>query len=162
MLKAYFCHFVKDDEWGSYVVAVNRGQAKSIFHRQFKDEGIWNDIRCFKVKDISDDILIAPQCLDRPEDPVLKLLGLEYQDIEYQDCTEHKGCFDCKYFMWGSCLHPYGVYCMNSELWTPVGFGEYDISIFELPNDVNDMIQMGVYTEEEIVEIIRRQEYKGF
>ena len=80
MLKAYFCYFVKDDEWGSYVIAVNRGQAKSIFHRNFKDEGIWNDIRCFKVKNISDDILIAPQCLDVPENPVLKLLGLEYQD----------------------------------------------------------------------------------
>lgn len=156
MLKVYLCYFVNDDEWGSYVVAANRGQAKSIFHKQFKDEGIWNDIRCSKVKDISDNILIAPQCLDRPDDPVLKLLGLEYQDY-----AENKGCFDCKYFMWGVCLHPYSVHCKNSELWTPVGFGEYDASVFELPSDIHDMIEMGVYTEEEVVEFIRRQEYEN-
>ena len=81
-MKAYLCYFVHDDEWGSYVIASCTGQAKAIFYRQFKHEGIWNDIRCHKVKDVPDDILIAPQCLDKMGDPVLKLLGLEYQEVE--------------------------------------------------------------------------------
>lgn len=81
-MKAYFCYFVHDDEWGSYVIASSTGQAKAIFYRQFKHEGIWNDIRCHKVKDVPDDILIAPQCLDKMGDPVLKLLGLEYREVE--------------------------------------------------------------------------------
>ena len=83
MEKVYFCYFVNDDEWGSYVISSNSGQAKAVFYREFKDEGVWNDIRCFKVKDISDDILVTPQCLDMPNDPVLKLLGLKYCEVEY-------------------------------------------------------------------------------
>ncbi len=75
-MRVYFCRFVNDDEWGSYVVAGHSGQAKAIFYRRFKDEGEWNDIRCCKVKEISDDILIAPQCLDTPGAPVLKCLVL--------------------------------------------------------------------------------------
>ena len=81
-MKAYFCYFIHDDEWGSYVIASSSGQAKAIFHRQFKQEGIWNDIRCHKVKDVPDDILIAPQCLDKMGDPVLKMLGFEYREVE--------------------------------------------------------------------------------
>ena len=81
-MKAYFCWFVHDDEWGSYVIAGSRGQAKAIFYRQFNDCGVWNDIRCNKVKDIPDSILIAPQCLDLPDDPVLMMLGLEYKGWE--------------------------------------------------------------------------------
>ena len=78
-LKAYVCWFDNDDEWGSFVVAARRGQAKAIFYREFNDCGEWNDIRCRKVKDIPDSILIAPQCLSLPDDPVLELLGLKYQ-----------------------------------------------------------------------------------
>ena len=78
-MKAYLCWFAHDDEWGSYVVAGSRGQAKAIFRRQFIDCGVWNDIRCRKVKDIPDSILIAPQCLDNADNPLLKLLGLEYK-----------------------------------------------------------------------------------
>ena len=77
-LKAYTCWFVHDDEWGSFVIAGSRGQAKSIFFREFNDCGVWNDIRCNKVKDIPDSILIAPQCLSTPDNPVLELLGLHY------------------------------------------------------------------------------------
>ena len=84
-LKAYVCWFVRDDEWGSYVVAGSRGQAKAIFYRSFKDCGVWNDIRCCKVKDIPDSILIAPQCLSMSDDPVLKLLGLKYQEWEDEE-----------------------------------------------------------------------------
>jgi hypothetical protein len=80
--KAYLCYFVHDDEWGSYVIASCTGQAKAVFYRQFKHEGIWNDIRCHKVKDVPNNILIAPQCLDKMGDPVLKLLGLEYREVE--------------------------------------------------------------------------------
>ena len=85
-MTVYFCYFVKDDEWGSYVVAEGRGQAKAMFYYEFKDEGEWNDIRCFKVKDISDDIsyvFIVPRCLDTPDDPALELLGLKYEEREY-------------------------------------------------------------------------------
>ena len=81
-MKAFFCYFVHDDEWGSYVIASCSGQAKAIFYRQFKQEGIWNDIRCRKVKNVPDDILIAPQCLDKMGDPVLKMLGLEYREVD--------------------------------------------------------------------------------
>ena len=81
-MQVYFCRFVDDEEWGSYVAAGHSGQAKAIFYRSFKDNGVWNDIRCCKVKEIPDDILIAPQCLGAPEDPVLKMLGLKYREIE--------------------------------------------------------------------------------
>lgn len=87
-MKAYFCLFDPDDEWGSYVVAGHRGQAKAIFYRNFKDCGVWNDIRCRKVKDIPDSILIAPQCLDNADNPLLKLLGLEYKGWEELDDEE--------------------------------------------------------------------------
>ncbi len=77
-LKAYVCWFVNDDEWGAYVVAGSRGRAKAVFYREFDYCGVWNDIRCCKVKDIPNSILIAPQCLSAPDDPLLKFLGLEY------------------------------------------------------------------------------------
>ena len=82
-MKIYCCWFVHDDEWGCYVIAPGRGPAKAIFYRQFKDCGEWNDIRCLKVKkDIPAGMLIAPQCLDLPDDPLLEMLGLEYADWE--------------------------------------------------------------------------------
>lgn len=82
-LKIYCCWFVKDDEWGCYVIAPGRGSAKAIFYRHFKNEGEWNDIRCVKVKkDIPDGVAIEPQCLDLPDDPLLEVLGLEYVDLE--------------------------------------------------------------------------------
>ena len=84
-LKAYLCWFAHDDEWGSYVVASKSGQAKAVFYREFDYCGVWNDIRCRKVKDIPDSILIAPQCLSAPDDPVLHLLGLESMTEEYDD-----------------------------------------------------------------------------
>lgn len=63
-------------------------------------------------------------------------------------------CVDCKYYMWGSCLHINAVHCNHSELWTPIGFGDYDISMFNLPDDVKDMIEFGIYTEEEVLKCI--------
>lgn len=80
-MKVFWCCFDSQwDEWGCFVVADRRGVAKRLFLQEFKDDGEWNDIRCHIVKEISDDILIAPQCLDMPNDPVLKLLGLEYRE----------------------------------------------------------------------------------
>ena len=67
-----------------------------------------------------------------------------------------KHCYNCKYYMWGVCLHKESAYCNHSELWTPVGFGDYDISMFNLPYDIKDMIEFGIYTEEEIVNMIRK------
>lgn len=67
-----------------------------------------------------------------------------------------KHCYNCKYYMWGVCLHKESTNCNHSELWTPVGFGYYDISMFNLPYDINDMIEIGIYTEEEIVNMIRK------
>ena len=81
-LKAYFCYFVNDDEWGSFVLANSRGQAKAIFHRYYKDNGEWNDIRLFKVKDLPKDMPLLPQILDMPDDPLLEILGLEYMETE--------------------------------------------------------------------------------
>ena len=66
-----------------------------------------------------------------------------------------KHCYNCKYYAWGVCLHKEAAHCNHSELWTPVGFGDYDISMFNLPYDVNDMIEIGIYTEEEIVNHIK-------
>lgn len=62
-----------------------------------------------------------------------------------------KLCYDCKYYVWDICLHKEAVRCNHAELWTPVGFGCYDISMFNLPDNINDLIEYGVYTEEEVV-----------
>ena len=67
-----------------------------------------------------------------------------------------KHCYNCKYYMWGVCLHKERSYCNHSELWTPVGLGNYDISMFDLPYDINDMVEIGIYTEEEIINMIRK------
>lgn len=67
-------------------------------------------------------------------------------------------CDDCKYYMWGSCLHKNAANCNHSELWTPIGFGDFEISMFNLPHDIKDMVEMGVYTEEEVVNFIRKHE----
>lgn len=83
-MKVFWCFYDSQrDEWGAYVVAGSRGQAKSIFHRNYKECGEWNDIRCHNVKDISDDIKITLRCLDELGDPILKKLGLKY--IEEED-----------------------------------------------------------------------------
>ena len=66
-----------------------------------------------------------------------------------------KHCYDCKYYMWGVCLHKERSHCNHSELWIPVGFGEYDISIFDLPNDIGELLKCGIYTKEEIIKIIK-------
>lgn len=80
-MNIYCCWFVHDDEWGCYVIAPGRGPAKAIFYRQFKDEGVWNDIRCVRVKkEIPDSVIAVPRCLDHPDDPLLKQLGLEYAE----------------------------------------------------------------------------------
>lgn len=75
---------------------------------------------------------------------------------EWLETPVENYCSDCKYYMWGSCLHKESVHCNHSELWTPIGFGDYDISMFNLPKDVADMIELGIYTEKEIIEYIRR------
>lgn len=69
---------------------------------------------------------------------------------------EKKNCFNCKYFMFGSCIHQHSSDCNHSELWTPIGYGEFDISMFKLPDDVQDLIDFGIYTEEDIVNHIRK------
>ena len=66
-----------------------------------------------------------------------------------------QSCSDCKYRMFGSCLHPNGSNCNFSELWTPIGHGEFNISMFKLPEDVQDLIDAGIYTEEEIINFIK-------
>ena len=75
---------------------------------------------------------------------------------EWLEMPKTATCIDCKYFMWGSCLHKESAHCNHHELWTPIDFGEYNISMFNIPKDIEDMIKMGIYTEEEIVEFIRR------
>lgn len=135
----------------------------------------------------SNDMINAIKALDKtiPEKPIGDLNSVPHyrcpncknavvvyaDDFKYPCCkwcgqeldwSKNKGCFDCKYFMWGVCLHPYSIHCKNSELWTPVGFGDYDISMFNLPRDIKDMLIMGIYTKEEIVEFIKKQEYKDF
>lgn len=81
-LQVFWCRFVGDDEWGSFVVALTRTQAKSLFLHSFRDCGEYIDVRCRKVKDVPGDVIIEPGCLDVPKDPVLKKLGLEYQETE--------------------------------------------------------------------------------
>ena len=80
-LKAYWCCF-DNEEWGAFVIASGRGQAKAIFLSSYKWEGEWNDIRCYKQKDVPGDLPIAPCILDVPNSPLLKLLGLEYDESE--------------------------------------------------------------------------------
>lgn len=70
------------------------------------------------------------------------------KNINEQECS------DCKYFMFGSCLHPYSHNCNHSELWTPIGYGEFNILMFKLPTEVQDLIDIGIYTEEEVVRFI--------
>lgn len=70
-----------------------------------------------------------------------------------KDTSKHE-CSDCKYCMFGCCLHPNSNECNNSELWTPIGHGEFNISMFKLPDDVQDLIDFGIYTEEEVVRFI--------
>ena len=57
--------------------------------------------------------------------------------------------------MWGVCLHQEADHCNHSELWTPVGFGNYDISMFVLPLDISELLEWGVYTQEEVVNMIK-------
>lgn len=83
-MKVFWCFYDSQwGEWGAYVVAESRGKAKSIFYGNYKEDGEWIDIRCHKVKDISDDIKITPRILDEPGDPMLKKLGLKYREEEY-------------------------------------------------------------------------------
>ena len=63
-------------------------------------------------------------------------------------------CIDCKYFMFGCCIHPYSHDCNHFELWTPIGYGEFNISMFKLPDEIQDLIDIGIYTEEEVVRFI--------
>lgn len=70
-----------------------------------------------------------------------------------KDISKHE-CSDCKYFMFGTCLHPHSSDCNHSELWTPIGYGEFDISMFKLPEEIQDLVDFGIYTEEEIVRYI--------
>lgn len=65
-------------------------------------------------------------------------------------------CSDCKYYMFGDCLHPHSFDCNHSELWTPIGYGEFNISMFKLPDEIQDLIDIGIYTEAEVVEHIRK------
>ena len=81
-LQVFFCCFVNDDDWGSFVVAESHSKAKTLFLRSFNDCGEWNDVRCRKVKDIPKDVTIEPGCLDLPDDPILTKLGLKYQEPE--------------------------------------------------------------------------------
>lgn len=67
--------------------------------------------------------------------------------------NEH--CFNCKYYMWGSCLHINRFFCNNSELWTPIGMGRYDVSCFKLPKNIEQLIEEGVYTNDEVFNFIR-------
>lgn len=68
--------------------------------------------------------------------------------------NSNQECANCKYFMFGSCIHQYGYDCNHSELWTPIGYGKFDISMFKLPDDVQGLIDIGIYTEEEVVRFI--------
>lgn len=70
--------------------------------------------------------------------------------------VEKKNCSDCKYYMFGTCLHPHSSNCNHSELWAPIGYGEFNISMFKLPDEIQDLIDVGIYTEEEVVEHIRK------
>lgn len=65
-----------------------------------------------------------------------------------------KYCCDCKYYMFGTCLHKNAAYCNHSELWTPIDFEPFNMSILHLPDDIKDLIESGVYTEEEILKFI--------
>lgn len=71
-----------------------------------------------------------------------------------------KHCYNCKYYMWGVCLHKERSHCNHSELWTPVGFGEYDIFMFDLPCDISELLEWGIYTQEEIVNTIKEHGIK--
>ena len=79
-MKVFWCCFVKDDDWGSFVIAESRDKAKVLFLHSFRDCGEYIDVRCRKIKDVPDDI--SPGCLDLPDTPILKKLGLEYQKPE--------------------------------------------------------------------------------
>ena len=79
-MKGVWCYFLKDDNWGSFVIAENHSKARNIFFHSFRDRGEYIDVRCRKIKDVSEDIAIEPRCLDLPDDPMLKKLGLKYQE----------------------------------------------------------------------------------
>lgn len=82
-MKVFWCFFRSQfNEWGSYVVAESRGKAKAIFHGSYNEEGDWNDVRCWKIKDVPDGVRVGPRCLDVPDDPILKKLGLKYREEE--------------------------------------------------------------------------------
>lgn len=68
-----------------------------------------------------------------------------------------KHCYNCKYYMWGSCLHNESSNCNHSELWTPIGVGDYDISMFNLPLDIKGLLEIGIYTEEELINSIKHR-----
>ena len=70
-----------------------------------------------------------------------------------------KHCYNCKYCMFGTCLHKSAAHCSHSELWTPIGFGVYDISVFNLPDEIKDLIEIGIYTEEGVLKFIEKHGY---
>ena len=81
-MKVFWCCFVKDDDWGSFVIAESRSKSKALFLHSFRDCGECIDVRCRKIKDIPKDVAIEPGCLDLPDDPILTKLGLKYQESE--------------------------------------------------------------------------------
>lgn len=73
------------EEWGSFVVAPNRGRAKSMFFRAFDDGWEeWTDIRARKIKEADG---YTEMVLDTGHEPELQSLGVSYVYDEEADTT---------------------------------------------------------------------------